>query len=705
MTPLPTGAVTFLFTDIEDSTQLWEQYPDAMQSALARHDSILREAIETHRGHLVKMTGDGVHAVFEQAVEGVRAALAAQHVFQTSGSSKNSEISLRVRMGLHTGEAELRAGDYYGQAPNRAARIMSAAHGGQIVLSGVTAESVREYLSPHMSLLDLGEHRLKDLIRPEHLFQVIAPDLPREFPALRSLNTLRNNLPLQLTSFIGREREIKEARQWLASTRLLTFIGPGGTGKTQLSLHVAAEELSDFRDGAWLVELAPLADPAFVVSTMASVFEIREVPGAPLLNLVLDYLRARQLLLILDNCEHLIEASAQLADQLLHACPQLKIMASSREALGIAGETVFRVPPMSLPQDFQSLEDFGSLMQYEAARLFIERAAKAEPRFRVTEADAPAIAQICRRLDGIPLAIELAAARVKLFTPAQIAERLDDRFRLLTGGSRTALPRQQTLRALIDWSYQTLNETEQHALRRLAVFSGGWTFEAAESVLGESGALEGLLGLVNKSLVHVEGQAGKTRYRFLGTLRHYALEKLFEAGEAIEARQHHLEYSLHIARQSERWGFGAESLEWLDQMEMEHDNLRAALEWSAASEIEKAIQLAIAMAGFWNLRDYNHEARAWCRKILERSESLPNLAAERAKIHGLLGWCSITIGDHKAGRAAAEAGVSLAKQAGDTRTLVRRLTIITLASTAWRKRLAFDGFRPCPLLGCCGWRG
>jgi class 3 adenylate cyclase len=475
MGSLPSGTVTFLFTDIEGSTQLWEKHPEAMKNALAKHDSIVRAAIESNAGAVIKTTGDGVHAVFETALDAVQAALIGQRALK----NPICDLQIKVRMGLHTGEAELRASDYHGQSLNRAARIMSVGHGGQVLLSSVTAELAREHLSADVTLLDLGEHRLKDLIRPEQLYQLLASDLPGEFPPLHSLNAFPNNLPSQLTSFIGRERELGEARKLLSSARLLTLIGPGGTGKTRLSFQLAADQLSDFKDGVWLVELAQLSGPSFILSTVASVLELHEVQGIQLIHVVVDYLRAKQLLLLLDNCEHLVEASAQIADQLLHACPQLKIIASSREALGIDGETVFRVPSLSLPGTPSH-----SLMDYEATRLFIDRASKAEPRFRLTDNNAPSITQICQRLDGIPLAIELAAARVKLFTPEQIAERLDDRFKLLTGGSRTALPRQQTLRALIDWSYQSLNEAEQRALRRLAAFSGGWTFEAAEAVIG-----------------------------------------------------------------------------------------------------------------------------------------------------------------------------------------------------------------------------
>jgi len=677
MSQLPSGTVTFLFTDIEGSTELWEKYPDAMKTALAEHDALLREIITAQHGHVIKGRGDGIHAVFATALEAVQATLAAQRELQRLNAARAGEsqnLALRVRMGLHTGEAELRDGDYYGQTLNRAARLMAAGHGGQILLSAVTAQVTRDQLPAEVSLLDLGEHALKGLLHAEHLYQLIAPGLPKDFPPLKSMPVTRHNLPTQLTSFIGRERELADAQKKLANARLLTLIGPGGIGKTRLALQIAAEQLPNFKDGVWLTELAPLTDPDLIVSTLAAVFEVREVPGTPLLQLIVDYLRAKELLLVLDNCEHLVEASAQLADQLLHACAKLKIIVSSREALGIDGETIFRLPSLASP------EDIGSLLDYAATRLFVERAAKAEPRFQLTTENAAAIIQICRRLDGIPLAIELAAARVKLFTPEQIAERLADRFKLLTGGSRAALPRQQTLRALIDWSYQyqSLNETEQRALRRLAVFSGGWQFEAAEAVIGEAEALEGLAGLVNKSLVTIEEQAGQARYAFLETIRQYALEKLVEAGEASELRDRHLDYLLQRMQQSPQSMFRLESIETLDETEVEHDNLRAALEWATSNQPEKALKLAQAVGGFWTARDYHREARDWCQAILNQTESLPGADTDRARLYALSSWSSMSMGEHKEGRAAAERALALAKKVNDPVTLVRAYTALAL---------------------------
>jgi predicted ATPase/class 3 adenylate cyclase len=665
MNSFPSGTVTFLFTDIEGSTPLWEQHPEEMKTALAKHDSILREAITANHGYMIKNTGDGIHAVFATAIDSVNATIRAQRELNSSFTAQPSFLALKVRMGLHTGEAELRDGDYYGQSLNRAARIMSVGHGGQVLLSETTAQLAREHLSADTQLMDLGLHHLKGLLQPEKISQLVIPGLPKDFPPLNSIPTATHNLPVQLTSFVGREKEIKEAGAILAGTRMMTFIGPGGTGKTRLSLQLAGEQLDKFADGVWFIELAPLTDPAYISTTLATTLGLREVEDIPILHIVIDYLRSKELLIILDNCEHLIEACARLVDQLLHECPQLKMIASSREALGISGETVYRVP---------------SLADQESTRLFAERATKVEPRFHLTDENASFVAQICSRLDGIPLAIELAAARVKLFSPQQIAERLDDRFKLLTGGSRTALPRQQTLRALIDWSYQTLNEAEQRALRRLAVFSGGWTFEAAEAVVGEAEAFDGLAGLVNKSLVNVEEQDGVSRYRFLETIRQYAMDKLVETGEAVGSRTRHLDHMLKFVDENEANNFDV-YLVWLDKLDDEHDNLRIALEWAVANDIEKAMRLALKVGWYWLTRDYISEALFWYRTILQKSEPFPDHEAERAAMYSILGWASILVGQHRDGRAAAETAVTLAKKSNNDSTVILACCTIALAST------------------------
>jgi len=675
MNNLPSGTVTFLFTDIEGSTQLAQEYPDEWETLRERHDAILQSAMDAHNGHVFRIIGDAFCAAFHTATEGLNAALDAQRKLQTEAWGKTP---IKVRMGLHTGSAEAQGNDYRGYMTlARVQRVMSTAYGGQILVSNASAELIRSELGEGISLRDMKENRLKGLPNPEQLWQVVVADLPQDFPPLQTLNDVPNNLPIQVTSFVGREKEIAEAKMLLSTARLLALTGPGGTGKTRLSLQIAAELLPNFSDGVWFVELAPISDPTLIVSTIASVFNLREVQDIPLINLVVDYLRAKELLLVLDNCEHLVEASAYVADQLLHACANLRIIVSSREALAIDGETVYRVPSLSMPDRSSS-----DLMEYEATNLFVERAAKAEPRFHATPDNAAAIIQICQRLDGIPLAIELAAARVKLFTPEQIAERLDDRFKLLTGGSRTAIPRQQTLRALIDWSYHSLNEIEQRALRRLAVFSGGWTIEGAEAVIGEDEALEGLLGLVNKSLVNVAEQSGTARYRFLETIRQYAMEKLLESGEAADARNRHLDYVLQLTGTAEHGVFRSQRLAWLEQMEVEHDNVRAALEWSASNNLGKALELARALDGFWTLRDYNNEAVAWCQTILARAESLPGLAATRAQLYAVLGWSAIFSGNLKLGRAAANAGLSLAQQAADKKVVVH-LQIVDIISSMY----------------------
>jgi len=485
MPELPTGTVIFLFTDIEGSTRLWEEHPGAMRLALERHDALLTAAIETNNGHVFKTVGDAFCAVFSTATDALDAAIQAQRNLRPlQPSATTSDLSLKVRMAIHVGAAELRGGDYFGPTLNRLARLLAVGHGGQILLSGAMQELVRDELPPGVSLRDWGQHRLRDLQRAEHVYQVVHPELPADFPPLRSLNELPNNLPQQMTSFVGREKEIAELRQWLTTSRLVTLTGAGGTGKTRLSLAVAAEVMGEFPDGVWLVELASLADPGLVPQTIATALGVREEPTRPIIQTLTDYLKSKTLLLVLDNCEHLLTACAQATETILRSSPHVRILASSREGLGVTGEHAYRVPSLTVP-DPRHMPPMEKLDQYEAVRLFIDRALLVQPTFAVNNQNAPAVAQICHRLDGIPFAIELAAARVKAMSVEQISQRLNDRFRLLTGGSRTALPRQQTLRALIDWSYDLLSDKEKTLLRRLSVFAGGWTLEAAEKVCAD----------------------------------------------------------------------------------------------------------------------------------------------------------------------------------------------------------------------------
>jgi predicted ATPase/class 3 adenylate cyclase len=603
---LPVGTVTFLFTDIEGSTKLWEQYPEAMKPALAAHDEILKEAIEANHGYVIKTTGDGVHAVFTTALDAINASIAAQNNFL----KPLGEIQIKVRMGMHTGEAELRDGDYYGGTLNRAARIMGVAYGGQILLSSITAALVREHLPENTALLDLGEQRLKNLSRAENIFQLNAPGLPSEFPPLQSLNTIPNNLPTQLTSFIGRDKEKAEIKVLLDSARLVTLMGSGGTGKTRLSIEVGTQELDSFPNGVWLLELAPLTDPEQIIPALAQILGLQELPSVSLNSLVIDYLRNKKALLILDNCEHLIEACAHLADDLLHHCAGLKILASSREALGIAGEMAYSTP---------------SLADAESTQLFVERACAANSSFRLTEGNASSVTQICSRLDGIPLAIELAAARTKLLSPEQIASRLDDRFRLLVGGSRTALPRQQTLRALIDWSYDLLSDEEKALLRTASVFVGGWALEALEAVSDGPNVLENLEQLMNKSLVRTEELEGGMRFSMLETIRQYAREKLFDAQQVVVARDRHFVYFNDLSERLWDAFRSAGILAWRDRAELEAENMRSALEWGLENHLDEAIRLA---ANYCLVSDWFSNQRlgiTMVKSVIEKVQSLPPL--------------------------------------------------------------------------------
>ena len=575
----PSAVTTFLFTDIEDSTRHWEEAPERMQPALARHDALTRTAVEGNHGSVVKMTGDGVYAAFRDPVDAVNAALQLQQALAPPEATAG--IALRVRCGLHMGVAEHRDNDYFGNAVNRAARIMGAAHGGQVLLSQAVALVAGERLPIGSGLSDLGWIPLGDLAGSERVYQLTHPQLRQDFPALRSLEATPNNLPLQVTSFIGRERELIEVKRWLAKTRLLTLLGVGGIGKTRLSLQAAAAMFDDFPDGVWLVELAPLSDERLVAQAVASALKVKEEAGRSVQDSLAKHVQNRRLLLVLDNCEHLGPACAELAGQLLQAGPQVKLLTTSREPLHAAGEATYPVPSLTVPDPRQvmTVED---LTHYEAVRLFIGRAVSAQPSFQLTPRNAAAIADICHRLDGIPLALELAAARVRALSAGQIAAHLSDRFRLLTGGDRTALPRQQALRACIDWSYNLLTEPERVLLRRLAVFAGGWTPEAADAVgtggeIAATEVLDLLARLVDKSLVVVE--SGGERYRLLETVREYAQERLHDSDEGSATRTRHLQFFLALAERAAPELWGAEQGTWVARLELERKNLLAAHAW------------------------------------------------------------------------------------------------------------------------------
>lgn len=624
MDNLPTGTVTFLFTDIEGSTKLAQEYPDQWESLRERHHTILTSAIQSRNGYIFQVIGDAFCATFHTAKDGLQAALDAQRKLQMESWG---ETPIRVRMGLHTGSAEFQGKDYFGYLTMaRVQRVMSTAHGGQILLSNASAELVRGELPEGITLRDMKENRLKGLLNPEQLWQVIAADLPQDFPPLETLNSIPNNLPIHVTSFVGREKEIIEVKQLFSTARLLTFTGSGGTGKTRLSLHVAAEMLDTFKNGVWFIELAPLSDPALVPFTAASVLGLRDEPGRPLMSTLLDWLRDKESLLILDNCEHLIDACAKFADQVLHASPTMRILATSREALGIAGESIYRVPTLPAPNPEEKIR-IEQLEQYDAVRLFIDRVVQALSTFRVTNANAPAVAQICYRLDGIPLAIELAAARVKALSVEKIAERLDDRFRLLTGGSRTAMPRQQTLRAMIDWSHSLLSEPERILFQRLSVFAGGWTLEAAEAVcsgdgLEQADILDFSTHLVEKSLVVMDEVSDVLRFHMLETIREYALEKLDASVEEQILQRKHASYFSNLADEVQKQHLQPDEIEWLNRLERERDNLREALRWAAAHDpLGIFQQLTGASWRFWAMRGPIVEGRSWLDQALEICKS------------------------------------------------------------------------------------
>jgi predicted ATPase/class 3 adenylate cyclase len=594
---LPSGTVTFLFTDVEGSTRLWEEHPHGMHAALARHDELVRDAVESHGGFIVKSTGDGFHAAFSTAHDAVDAAIEAQR--SLGAESWGASGPLRVRMGVHTGEVRLRDRDYYGTAVNRAARLMAVAHGGQLLVSDATERVLGDAAAQSFELVGLGEHRLRDLAQGSRVFQVVAPELDGEFPPLQSLEAFPGNLPLQLTSFVGREDELVVLAKMLGASRLVTLTGMGGVGKTRLALQIAAEVIGEFRDGAWLCELAPVTDPDAVWETLATCLRVQPLPGRAVDESVLNYLATKQLLLVLDNCEHVLDAVARLVDAIQRRCARVSVLATSREGLAVAGEQLFAVPPLGVPAEDADGDD---PREAEAVCLFWDRASAAKSDFALTDRNVGAVGLLCRRLDGIPLAIELAAARVRSLSPDDLVSRLDQRFKLLTHGGRAALERHRTLRNTIDWSYDLLTPTERHALDRLSVFAGGCDLAAAEAVLPgddlDAADVVDVLGqLVDKSLVVVDDADGAVRYRLLDTIRQYAREQLEATGDPVALRHRHADHYVALAESAGPHLRGREHLEWASVVTADIDNVRAALDW--AVEIpspEHALRLVAPLA-------------------------------------------------------------------------------------------------------------
>jgi predicted ATPase/class 3 adenylate cyclase len=575
---LPTGTVTFLFTDLESSTRLWEEHPEAMRAALARHDEILRAAVEAQGGAVVKWTGDGLHAVFASAEEALAAATAGQVAL--AAESFDETGPLRVRMGIHTGVGEQRGGDYFGPVLNRAARLMAVGHGGQVLCSRVTADLVRDGLPSAVGLIDLGEHQLRDLGQPERLYQVTHAGLRHRFPPLRSVDAHPSNLPQDLSGFVGRAQEMAAVRDALGAARLVSIVGVGGVGKTRLAIQAGSELVSEFVDGVWLCELASLGDPEMVPEVVAAAVGYVPPQGTSFDEGLTRFFAHKQLLLILDNCEHLLDAVARFVATTSKVAASLSVVVTSREPLGVRGEQVFPLAPLDLPAG----DNPTSVLTAEAGALFSLRAGEARPGFIVTASNAPAVRGLCACLDGIPLAIELAAARSSMMSPEEILERLDRRLSLLTSGSRTGLARHQTLRAAIDSSYELLDGPEQTFLDCCSVFHAGFDLGAAIAMGAANASDENLtiqvLGsLVTKSLIERRETDGVTRYRLLETIRQYAAEHLLDSGRqeaAQSAHAHH--YVASAQRFFERLGT-RDDIDALEQLEIETSNLAAAGRW------------------------------------------------------------------------------------------------------------------------------
>jgi predicted ATPase/class 3 adenylate cyclase len=642
MTALPSGTVTFLFSDIEGSTHLAERLGERWRTLLDEHREIVRRAIEGGGGVEVGTEGDSFFVAFPTAGGALAAAVEAQRQLAAHGWPEESPI--RIRIGLHTGEASLAGADYVGLDVHRAARIAAAGHGGQVLLSDTTRTLVESSLPEGVTLRDLGQRRLKDLSRPERIHQLVIEGLPNDFPPLKTLDATPNNLPVQLSSFLGRERELGEVEELLSRTRLLTLTGPGGTGKTRLSLQVGAREADRFPDGIFFVPLSLLKDPELVPGTIAQELGLPDRGGLSPMAALIDHLRERRTLLILDNFEQVGDAAPRVAE-LLAAAPGLAVLATSRSALRIYGEREYPVPPLGTP-DPKLHESPERLSQYEAVALFIERAMGVKPDFLVTNENAPAVAEISSRLDGLPLAIELAAARINVLSPQAMLARLGDRLSLLSGGARDRPERQQTLRGAIDWSYDLLSEDERALFRRLAVFAGGARLDAIESVCPgdelHEPIFDGLGSLVEKSLLRqVAAGDGEPRFLMLGTIREYALERLAESGRAEELRSSHARHFAALSDQAALHLLGAEKRRWLDWLEEDHDNLRAAFDWSIeVQETQLALALVSKLWRFWQMRGYLLEGTDRARRALglPKAAEFPAEHADALEAAGGLAW-------------------------------------------------------------------
>jgi predicted ATPase/class 3 adenylate cyclase len=652
---LPTGTVTFLFTDIEGSTRLLQELGrDRYRLLQNEHAGIMRRAIGAEDGAEIRTEGDSFFVVFPTPSGALRAAVGAQRGLATT--------DVRVRMGLHTGEGWLGGDDYVGIDVNRAARIAAAGHGRQVLVSSATAALVEADLPDGVKLLDLGRHRLKDLARPERILQLIIDGLPTDFPPITSLET-PTNLPVTRTSFIGREDEVIKVRELLQGPGLFTLTGPGGSGKTRLALEAARTLLDDYPDGVFLVELAPLTDHRLIPSSIAESIGVKAEGRRPVLETLREQVRDREMLLILDNFEHLVGGAPAVAD-LLDAAPRTRIMVTSREPLHVSGEQELPVPPLGLPGPDAAGVD--ALRGAEAVALFVHRASAVDPQFRLTETNAATVAELCRRLDGLPLAIELAASRAKVLVPEAILDRLEHRLELLTGGPVDLPSRQRTLRGAIAWSHDLLSEDERVVFRRLSVFAGGWTMEAAEAVGGNGGdVLEPLASLVDKSLVQRRTAGGEARYAMLETIREFAGEQLDAAEETEAIRDRHASFFLKTAERAEPHLRAVGRKRWLDDLELEHDNLRAALRWTIdGGRSTTGLRLVGALWRFWHVHGHLAEGRRWAEEVLALPASTDR-TAERGAALTSLGGVAYWQEDIPATRRAYEEALDLARELGD----------------------------------------
>jgi predicted ATPase/class 3 adenylate cyclase/DNA-binding CsgD family transcriptional regulator len=663
---LPTGTVTLLLADIEGSTQLWETQPQEMQQAVARLDRTLAQIVVAHGGvrPVEQGEGDSLVVAFNRASDAVGCALDLQMA---------PLAPIRLRIGLHTGEVQLRdENNYIGPTINRAARVRDLGHGGQTVLSGATEEIVADYLPAGAWLLSLGSHQLRGLRRAERVIQLCHPDLNNQFPPLRVPAAASEGLPIQLTSFVGRAAQIAELSRILTENRLVTLTGAGGSGKTRLAVQVAGQIAGQFRDGAHYVDLAPITEPDLVPVTAARALGLPDAPGCSATDALLQFVADRQMLLVLDNCEHLLDATATLVAALVGACPTVTVLATSREAIGMTGEAIWRVSSLSIAD--------------EAVELFTDRARLVRPEFVVTDENAATVAEICQRLDGMPLAIELAAARVRALSVADILTGLHDRFRLLTGGTRGAVRRQQTLRASVDWSHGLLTDVDRVIFRRLAVFRGGFHLDAAEAVVADDyvqpyQVLDELTILVDKSLVVAENPSGATRYRLLETVRQYALEKLGDSGESDAVRVRHRDHYTHLAELVDQLG-SDDQRQHVEQAEIEIDNLRAAFTWSCdTGDSEEALLLACRLQRLWWKTGRVQEAVSWISTVLSDPSGPPAQVTPAMYARALADRAIITaVVGAPEGMEHPEQALAIAREAGDGELLLRAL--IACGSTA-----------------------